>query len=62
MYLAVRQTAARMETIAEIRTKVLPAGEIVHAMLVQFPHLETLVADVSESEQWGGPRPDGAAR
>ena len=51
MYLAVRQTAARMETIAdEIRTKVLPAGEIVHAMLVQFrPHLETLVTNVSES-------------
>jgi hypothetical protein len=51
MYLAVRQTAARMETLAEeVRTKVLPAGDIVHAMLVQFrPHLETLVTNVSES-------------
>jgi hypothetical protein len=51
MYLALRQTAARVETIAdEIRTKVLPAGEIVHAMLVQFrPHIETLVTNVSES-------------
>jgi|SRR5579863_2794061 len=51
MYLAVRQTAERMETLAsEVRTKVLPAAEIVHAMLVQFrPHLETLVTNVSES-------------
>jgi hypothetical protein len=51
MYLAVRQTTARMETLAtEVRTKVLPAAEIVHAMLVQFrPHLETLVTNVSES-------------
>jgi len=51
MYLAVRQSAARMETLAsEVRTKVLPAAEIVHAMLVQFrPHLETLVTNVSES-------------
>ena len=51
MYLALRQTAARMETIAdEGRTKVLPAGEIVHSMLVEFrPHLETLVTNVSQS-------------
>jgi hypothetical protein len=51
MYLAVRQTAARMETLAtEVRTKVLPAAEIVHSMLVQYrPHLDTLVANVSES-------------
>src|ERR1700677_3348636 len=51
MYLALRQTAARMETIAdEVRTKVLPAGEIVHSMLVEFrPHLETLVTNVSQS-------------
>jgi hypothetical protein len=51
MYLAVRQTASRMETLAtEVRTKVLPAAEIVHSMLVQFrPHLETLVTNVSES-------------
>jgi hypothetical protein len=51
MYLAVRQTAERMETLAsEVRTKILPAAEIVHSMLVQFrPHLETLVTNVSES-------------
>jgi hypothetical protein len=51
MYLAVRQTAARMETLAsEVRTKVLPAAEIVHSMLVEFrPHLGTLVTNVSES-------------
>src|SRR5579864_3678527 len=51
MYLAVRQTAARMETLAsEVRTKVLPAAEVVHSMLVEFrPHLETLVANMSES-------------
>jgi hypothetical protein len=51
MYLAVRQSAARMETLAsEVRTKVLPAAEIVHSMLVEFrPHLETLVTNVSES-------------
>jgi hypothetical protein len=46
MYLALRQSAARMETLAtEVRTKVLPAAET-----VQFrPHLETLVTNVSES-------------
>jgi hypothetical protein len=51
MYLALRQSAARMETLAtEVRTKVLPAAETVHSMLVQFrPHLETLVTNVSES-------------
>jgi hypothetical protein len=51
MYLAVRQSAARMETLAaEVRTKVMPAAEIMHSMLVEFrPHLETLVANVSES-------------
>lgn len=51
MYLAVRQTAERMETLAsEVRTKVLPAAEVVHGMLVQFrPHLETLVTNVTES-------------
>jgi len=51
MYLAVRQSAARMETLAtEVRTKVLPAAETVHSMLVEFrPHLQTLVTNVSES-------------
>src|SRR5579864_6696515 len=51
MYLAVRQTAERLEMLAsEVRTKVLPAAETVHSMLSEFrPHLETLVVNVSES-------------
>jgi hypothetical protein len=51
MYLAVRQTAARLETLAtDVRTKVLPTAEIAHSMLTEFrPHLQTLVANVSES-------------
>jgi hypothetical protein len=51
MYLAVRQSAARMESLAtEVKTKVLPAAEITYSMLVEFrPHLQTLVANVSES-------------
>jgi len=51
MYLAVRQTAVRVESLStEIKTKVLPAAEIVHSMLVEFrPHLQTVVTNVSES-------------
>jgi hypothetical protein len=51
MYLAVRQSAARLEALAtEVRTKVLPAAEIAHSMLLEFrPHLQTLVTNVSES-------------
>jgi hypothetical protein len=51
MYLAIRQSAARMEVLAsDVRTKVLPAAETVHSMLVEFrPHLQTLVTNVSES-------------
>jgi len=51
MYLAVRQTSAKVEILAtEVRTKVLPAAEIVHSMLVQFrPHIESVVTNVSES-------------
>jgi hypothetical protein len=51
MYLAVRQTSVRLESLAaDVRTKVLPAAEIMHSMLVEFrPHLETLVTNVSES-------------
>jgi hypothetical protein len=51
MYLAVRQTAVRVESLStEIKTKVLPAAEIVHSMLIEFrPHLQTVVANVSES-------------
>src|SRR5580700_5879509 len=51
MYLAVRQSAARVEALAtEVRTKILPAAEIAHSMLLEFrPHLQTLVTNVSES-------------
>jgi hypothetical protein len=51
MYLAVRQTSVRMEALAaDVRTKVMPTAEIVHEMLVEFrPHLQTLLANVSES-------------
>lgn len=51
MYLAVRQTSTRMEVLAaDVRSKLMPAAEIMHSMLVEFrPHLETLVSNVSES-------------
>jgi hypothetical protein len=51
MYLAVRQSAERMEALAtEVRTKILPAAEVAHSMLLEFrPHLQTLVTNVSES-------------
>jgi hypothetical protein len=51
MYLAVRQSAARLEALAtEVSTKILPAAEIAHSMLLEFrPHLQTLVTNVSES-------------
>ena len=51
MYLAVRQSAERLEALAtEVRTKVLPAAEVAHSMLLEFrPHLQTLVTNVSES-------------
>ncbi len=51
LYLAVRQTTARMEALAtDVKTKILPTAEIVHSMLTEFrPHLETLVTNVSES-------------
>jgi hypothetical protein len=51
MYLAVRQTTARLETLAtDMRTKILPAAEVAHSMLLEFrPHLQTVVANVAES-------------
>ena len=50
MYLAVRQTSARLEILAgEVRGKLMPAAEIMHSMLQEFrPNLETLVVNVSE--------------
>src|SRR5579863_1985843 len=51
LYLAVRQTSARMEALAtEVTTKVLPTTEIVHSMLVEYrPLLQNLVTNLSES-------------
>jgi hypothetical protein len=51
MYLAVRQTTARMEALAtDVKTKVLPVAEDVYSMLTEFrPHLQVLVTNVSES-------------
>jgi hypothetical protein len=51
MYLAVRQTTARLETLAtDLRTKILPTAEIAHSMLVEFrPLLQTVVGNVAES-------------
>jgi hypothetical protein len=51
LYLAVRQTSARMEALAtEVTTKVLPTAEIVHSMLVEYrPLLQNLVTNLSES-------------
>jgi len=51
MYLAVRKSSARVETLAEdFRTKVLPAAEVVHSMLVDLrPKIEAAVTNVGES-------------
>ena len=51
MLLALRKTGARIEALAEeIRTKVLPAAEAAHSLLVELrPRIETAVANVSES-------------
>jgi hypothetical protein len=51
MYLAVRQSGARVEALAnEVRTKVLPTAEMAQAMLTELrPRIETLVTNVSDS-------------
>jgi hypothetical protein len=51
MYLAVRQTTARLETLAtDLRTKILPAAEVAHSMALEFrPLLQTVVMNVAES-------------
>jgi archaellum component FlaC len=51
LFLAVRQTTARVEVLAtEITTKVLPTVEIANSMLVDLrPKIETMVENVSES-------------
>lgn len=49
MYLALRKTSGRMEALAEeVHTKLLPAAETAHSMLVDFrPKLETTVENLS---------------
>ncbi|MBV8053491.1 MAG: hypothetical protein JOZ80_20050 [Acidobacteriaceae bacterium] len=51
LYLAVRQSAARVEALAtEVRGKILPTAEMAQAMLADLrPRVETLVANASES-------------
>lgn len=51
MYLAVRQSGARMEALAsEVRTKVLPTAELAQSMLAEArPKLETIITNLSDS-------------
>ena len=51
MYLAVRQSGARLEALAsEVRTKVLPTAELAQSMLTELrPKIETLVTNASEA-------------
>ena len=51
MYLAVRQSSARMEALAnEVRNKVLPTAELAQSMLSEArPKLETLITNLSDS-------------
>ncbi len=51
MYLALRKSTARMESLAsEVKTKVLPTVEVAHSMLVELrPKVEIAVENVSEA-------------
>jgi hypothetical protein len=51
MFLAMRKLGARIESLAEeVRTKVLPAAEAAHLMIVELrPKLETTFTNVAES-------------
>jgi len=51
MYLAVRQSTSRMEALSsEVKTKILPAAELAHSMLMEFrPQLESIISNVNES-------------
>jgi len=51
MYLAIRQSGARMEALAdEVKTKVLPTAETVQLMLTDLrPKIETMVSNFSDS-------------
>jgi hypothetical protein len=50
MYLAVRQSTARMEALAtEVKTKVLPTAELAHSMLTELrPKVELAISNVSQ--------------
>jgi len=51
LYLAFRQTSARMEALAgEVKTKVIPTAELAQSMLADLrPKIENVVNNVSES-------------
>lgn len=51
MYVAMRKSSARMETLAEeVKSKVLPVAEQAHSMLIELkPRIETIVSNASES-------------
>ncbi|HUK23931.1 MAG TPA: hypothetical protein VLV49_05075 [Terriglobales bacterium] len=51
LYIALRKASARMEVLGEdIRTKLLPAAESAHSLLVELrPKLETAATNLSES-------------
>ena len=56
LYLAVRKTSARMESLADdVKTKVLPTAQMVHTMLVEIrPKVDNVMTNVSESTTWFG--------
>lgn len=51
MFLAVRKTSAKVESLAEeVKSKVLPSAELAHSMMSEMrPKIETLVDNVSVS-------------
>ncbi len=51
MYLTVRKTSARVETLAEeVKTKILPTIETAQSMLVELrPKIETAVTNISDT-------------
>jgi hypothetical protein len=51
LYVALRKSSGKMEALAEeVRTKLLPAAETAHSMLLDFrPKLETAITNMSET-------------
>src|SRR5215469_15066778 len=51
MFLAVRKTSAKVETLAEeVKNKVLPTAELAHSMITELrPKIETVMDNVSVS-------------